>query len=127
MTDQALDAAITRTVAEKIIGSLDEEHRAAFLTKAVEKALKDYSVKMAIENAVAAKALAVATELLAGGEWSKAIRAAVLEGFGVYIKALPAAVTAGLSEMMHGKDGGDTYSRAPGAILKHLQAARTSE
>lgn len=124
ITKEELSAAVSATIAEKILAGLDESYRAEFLKQAIMSSLKDYSVKSAVEKAVADKAMAVAKELLANGTYGEEIVAAVKRGLARYIERLPDAVVVAMEEMMHGKEGSHSYDRMPGIIIKHLRKGR---
>lgn len=120
MTDQDLQQAVSKTIAEKIVASLTEEHRAAYLTRAVTAALNSYDVKHAVEKAVAAKASEVALELVKQGKWADEIKATVVMVMGQYVAALPEAVKKTLIEALHGKQGAN-YERDAGLIFRNLK------
>lgn len=121
ISDTDLNAAIATTVAQQILGSLEQKHRDAFLEKSIATALKDWSVRSTIEKIVAARAAEVVEEILKEPAWTARVKAAVKQGVEAYLKILPTATAQMLAEAFHGKEGERSYDLAPGIIRKYLK------
>ena len=116
----ALDNAISRTIAERILKELDEEHRNELIARSIAGAIKNWNVQDAILKVVASRAAEVAAETIQKEPFASAICLAVREGIRAYTDQLKVAVTNTIIEAMHGKDSTGGYSR-PGAILGHMK------
>lgn len=117
VSDEALSEAITQAMAKQVLGSLSDEHKEAYLSKAVAQTLKSFTVTYKIHEVVTARANEIVKEMLEKPHWQEQLHAAIRTGMEQYLSQLPVAVASMLTEVFHGKDGYGSYG---GLILKHM-------
>lgn len=118
LSEEAMNKVLSQTIAKQLLESLGDEDREAFLARGIEAALKDYHVKQAVQEVVAAEARRRAEMLMKTERWGQRVAQAVEKGVQRVVDRLPAAFEAMIIEGMCGTDG--TYGRG-GKLLEHLR------
>jgi hypothetical protein len=122
MVDSAnIERAVAVQIAGEIVKGMDGAQREAVLQRAMAEALSSYSLKDAVERAVAEKAEQVARQLIDGEAWGRRIADRVRLGVELYLEQLPTATALAVREALHGKSGKGSYSTSCGIVLKRIQ------
>jgi hypothetical protein len=88
VSNEAIENAVVASIAGQILQGIGAEHRDAIMQRSIEEALKSWSVRNAVEKAVALRAAEIAADLCRTDEWGKRIEETLRAGFEAYLASV---------------------------------------
>jgi hypothetical protein len=126
--DELAQKAVIQQIAASVIEKMTPEHRDEILCRSIGEALKSYSYRGAVEQAVCKEAARIANEMLKEESWQTHIAKNVQDLLTENVKQICEAIPEALLSVFGGTEGTSSYNRGPGlihAILSRKQKEKT--